>query len=110
MASLDRYMQAMRVSFVPDRARGVHAVLQYCFTGAVTGSCYTCIDDGKLEVELGTHPDPTAIVRADYEQWKRILAYEEDPLLAYQSGYFQADGDVELLVVSDSWFARPVKP
>ena len=110
MASLNRYMQAMRKSFVPDRTRGVHAVLQYCFTGAVTGSCYTSIDDGKLDVQAGTHPEPSAIVHADYEQWKRVLAYEEDPLLAFQSGQFQVDGDIELLLVSDSWFTRQIQP
>jgi hypothetical protein len=38
----------------------------------------------------------------------RIMAYELDGLLAYQDGLFSADGDIEALLESDSWFVRAV--
>jgi hypothetical protein len=45
-------------------------------------------------------------VTTDFDLWLRIVAYHIDPLMAYQEGLFAVEGDVELLLEVDSWFAR----
>jgi hypothetical protein len=105
-ANIDEYLSAMQASFVPDKARDAHAVLQYTFSGSQIGGCYAVIEDGTLHVACGTHPAPTATVTVDFDLWVRILAYEVDGLLALEDGLYTASGDLETLMISDTWFRR----
>jgi hypothetical protein len=103
---LQGYMDALRATFVAERAAGRSVTLQYLFSGSVTGACYAIIADGTLTVAEGRLPAPTARVTTDFDLWLRIVAYHIDPLMAYQEGLFAVEGDVELLLEVDSWFAR----
>ena len=105
--SIEGYLRAMQATFVPEKARGRRAVLQYTFTGCLQGACHAVIEDGTITTCLGPHPAPTAAVTCDFDLWMRILAYEEDGLLAYQAGRYTVEGDFETLMESDTWFARP---
>ena len=106
ITDLRGYMDALRASFDAERAAGRRAVLQYCFTGAVTGACYADIAEGALTVCEGNHPTPTATVHADFDLWLRVIAYHLDPLMAYQEGLFTVEGDVEALIETDTLFVR----
>jgi putative sterol carrier protein len=106
IATIEDYMRVMRQTFLSERARGHSAVLQYHFTGRVTGSCYAEINDGALLVAQGTHPRPSAAVQVDFDLWLCILNYEVDGLLAFQAGQYQAEGYLEALMESDTWFHR----
>ena len=107
--TIDDYLLSMQTTFVPERARGRYAVLQYVFTGSQCGTCHAVVDDGTLAVARGTHPAPTATMYCDFDLFLRLLGYEEDALLAYQAGKFRVEGDVETLMESDTWFVRPVR-
>jgi hypothetical protein len=103
---IEEYLAAMQAAFLPEKARGAHAVLQYHFTGSQSGGCYAVIEDGTLRVGRGTHPAPTAAVTVDFDLWMRILSYEVDGLLAAEDGLYTATGDLETLMISDTWFRR----
>lgn len=105
--TIEQYLNNMRTSFAPERARGKHAIIQYIFTGSQIGSCYAIIEDGTLHVGTGAHPAPSTTVTTDFDLWTRIMLYEVDPLLAYQDGRYTVAGDIEMLLESDSWFPRP---
>lgn len=106
ITTIDEYMQAMRASFVPEKAGDARAILQYQFTGSQNGVCHAVIADGAILVAAGTHPAPTATVTADFDLWTRILAYELDGVLALEDGLYKAEGDLETLMASDLWFRR----
>jgi len=106
IGTLEDYLRSMRATFVPERAHGKRAVLQYVFSGRVSGACYAVIEDGALQVAEGAHPAPTATVKADFDLWLEVLAYRVDGLMAYQEGRYHVLGDVETLMESDTWFAR----
>lgn len=103
---IDRYMQAMRTSFCRECAQGKHAVIQYEFSGRACGSCHAIIADGTIVVADGTHAHPSAVVRADFDLWMRVLRYEIEPLLALEDGLYAASGDLDILIESDTWFRR----
>jgi putative sterol carrier protein len=104
---LQGYMDALRASFNAERASGQSVILQYLFSGAVTGACHAVIADGALlTVAEGRHPTPTATVSADFDLWLRIIAYHLDPLMAYQEGLYTVEGDIETLLETDAWFTR----
>jgi putative sterol carrier protein len=104
IVTVDDYIRLMRQSFLPERARGRSATLQYHFSGRVVDSCYAQIQDGALLVAQGTHPAPTATVWSDFDLWLRILSYEMDGLMAWQAGHYRVEGDFETLMESDTWF------
>lgn len=106
ITTIEDYMRLARQSFVPEHAHGRIAVLQYHFTGRVTGSCYVRIENDTLLVAQGTHPSPMTTVWVDFDLWLRILRYEVDGLMAYQAGQYQVEGDLETLMESDTWFRR----
>jgi putative sterol carrier protein len=106
IGTLEDYLRSMQATFVPERTRGKRAILQYNFSGRVSGACYAVIEGGALQVAEGTHPVPTATVEADFDLWLQILAYHIDGLMAYQEGRYRVLGDIETLMESDTWFAR----
>jgi hypothetical protein len=106
--TLEEYLRALETTFSPERARGKRVVLQYVFTGRQEGACFASIEDGTIAVSQGRHPTPTATVTSDFDLWRRVMSYHEDPLLAYQAGQFHVTGDVEALMEADAWFVRPV--
>lgn len=103
---LTSYMDALRAAFDAERAGDRRATLQYVFSGTVNGACYAVVADGTLEVVEGRHPAPTATATSDFDLWVRLIAYHLDPLIAYQEGLYRIDGDVEMMIESDSWFRR----
>lgn len=104
--TIDDYLRSMEKTFVPQRTRGTHAVLQYVFSGSQTGACYAVIDDGHLSVARGEHPAPMVTVFCDFDLFLRLVSYEEEPLLAYEDGKYRVEGDMLTLMESDTWFAR----
>jgi putative sterol carrier protein len=106
IATLEDYQRAMQAAFVPERARGKRAILQYVFSGSVSGACYAVVEDGTLQVAGGTHPSPTATVETDFDLWLEVVAYHIDGLMAYQEGRFRVIGNIETLMEADTWFAR----
>ncbi|HEV2405871.1 MAG TPA: hypothetical protein VGR88_10475 [Ktedonobacterales bacterium] len=108
MPTIESYLRSMERTFSRERAKGKNVALQYTFTGSQQGVCHAVIEDGALYVGMGPHPAPTATVTCDFELWMRIMTYELDGLLAYQDGLFNASGDIEALLESDSWFVRAV--
>ncbi|MGH2486457.1 MAG: hypothetical protein ACRDHE_10635 [Ktedonobacterales bacterium] len=108
MPTIESYLRSMERTFSRERAKDKHVALQYTFTGSQRGVCHAVIANGALCVGMGPHPAPTASVTCDFDLWMRIMAYDLDGLLAYQDGLFSADGDIETLLESDSWFVRAV--
>jgi len=106
IATLEDYLRAMQSVFVPERARCKRAVLQYVFSGSISGACYAVIEDGALQVAEGTHPSPTATVETDFALWLEVVDYRIDGLMAYQEGRFHVIGDIETLMEADTWFVR----
>ncbi|HUY79671.1 MAG TPA: SCP2 sterol-binding domain-containing protein [Ktedonobacterales bacterium] len=105
-ANIDQFLAELERSFAPERARGTRAILQYHFTGDVTGACYAVIDDGVLHAAPGEHTAPGATIQTDFALWQRILAHEVDRLMVYQEGQYTIQGDVELALDSDAWFTH----
>ena len=103
------YLRELEEMFSPQRAAGRRAVLQYVFSGSQAGVCHAVIEGGTIRVACGPHPAPTATVETDFDLWMRVMAYQEDALLAYQAGKFRVSGDGELLMEADSWFPRPIR-
>ena len=104
--TIDDYIRALKTSFLPAAAGNRSVVLQYEFSGRERGVCHAVIAAGDIQVGRGPHPSPTAVVKADFDLWLRVISYDLDGLLAYQEGLYAVEGDYLTLMDADLWFSR----
>ena len=89
-------MEKMPGAFIPEKAQGVDAVIQFRFTGEEAGDWNATIKDGKVDVERGTHPSPRMTLTADSADYVKIFTGELDGMQAFMQGKIKLAGDLNL--------------
>jgi putative sterol carrier protein len=94
--TVSELMAKMPTAFLPEKAVGMDAVLQFNFSGTEAGSWYTVIKDGKCSVEKGTHTSPKMTLAADSGDFVKIFTGELDGMQAFMQGKLRLTGDLSL--------------
>lgn len=89
-------MEKMPGAFIPEKAAGLEAAIQFKFTGAEPGDWNAVIKDGKVDVERGTHPSPKMTLTADSQDYVKIFTGELDGMQAFMQGKIKLSGDLNL--------------
>lgn len=89
-------MSKMPKAFLPEKAPGLDAVIQFKFTGAEAGDWYAAIKDGACTVEQGAHPSPKMTLTADSADYVKIFTGELDGMQAFMQGKIKLAGDLNL--------------
>lgn len=89
-------MSKMPGAFIPEKAAGLDAVIQFNFTGAEPGEWYSVIKNGKVKVEKGTHASPKMTLTADSADYVKIFTGELDGMQAFMQGKLKLAGDLNL--------------
>lgn len=89
-------MSKMPGAFIPEKAAGLDAVIQFKFTGEEPGEWYSVIKDGKVTVEKGTHGSPKMTLTADSADYVKIFTGELDGMQAFMQGKLKLAGDLNL--------------
>lgn len=89
-------MSKMPGAFLPEKAPGLDAVLQFKFTGDEAGEWFATIKDDKCAVEQGEHPDPKMTLTADSGDYIKIFTGELDGMQAFMQGKIKLGGDLNL--------------
>lgn len=89
-------MEKMPGAFIPEKAAGLEAVIQFKFTGAEAGNWYAVIKDGKVEVSKGEHASPKMTLTADSSDYVKIFTGELDGMQAFMQGKLKLAGDLNL--------------
>ena len=89
-------MEKMPGAFLPEKAQGVDAVIQFKFTGAEAGEWNATIKDGSVAVAQGAHPSPKMTLTADSEDYVKIITGELDGMQAFMQGKIKLAGDLNL--------------
>jgi putative sterol carrier protein len=89
-------MEKMPGAFIPEKAQGVDADIQFHFTGAEPGEWVAAIRDGRVEVARGTHPSPKMTLTADSSDYVKIFTGELDGMQAFMQGKIKLAGDLNL--------------
>jgi len=97
-------MQAMPAAFLPEKAAGLNAVVQYHLTGAEAGDWVITIKDAKCSVQPGTAPHPTLTLTADSQVYKNLLSGKLNGMTAFMQGKIQLAGDLNLAMKLTSLF------
>lgn len=89
-------MSRMPGAFLPEKAPGLDAVIQFHFSGAEAGDWYAEIKDGKVTVSQGVHPSPRMTLTADSSDYIKIFTGELDGMKAFMEGKLKLSGDLNL--------------
>jgi len=89
-------LSKMPEAFLPEKAAGLEAVIQFKLTGSEAGEWYVTIQDGKCRVDAGASPAPKVTVSADSGDFARIITGEMDGMQAFMQGRLRIAGDINL--------------
>lgn len=91
-------------AFMPEKAAGVNAVIQYKLTGDQAGDYIVKIADGACKVEEGVTDNPTMTLTADGEYFRDVLLGKEDGMKGFMTGKLKLAGDLNLAMKLTSFF------
>ena len=91
-------------AFLPEKAAGVNAVIQYRFSGAQAGDYIITIQDGACTVAEGEAENPTMTLSADGEYFGDVLLGKEDGMKGFMMGKLKLAGDLNLAMKLTSFF------
>jgi putative sterol carrier protein len=84
---------AMRVSFQPAKAKGVHARYQWDLSGPNGGQWWIEVNDGTYKMGQGKIPDPNVTFIARDKDWVAICHDQLSGTWAYLTGRLKVRGD-----------------
>lgn len=91
-------------AFLPEKAVGVNAVIQYKFTGDQAGDYVVKIADGGCKIEEGETENPTMTLTSDGEYFRDVLLGKEDGMKGFMMGKIKLAGDLNLAMKLTSFF------
>lgn len=94
--TVEQLMEKMPDAFIPEKAQGLDAVIQFKFTGAEPGDWFAAIKDGKVDVQRGANPSPKMTLSADSSDYVKIFTGELDGMQAFMQGKIKLTGDLNL--------------
>lgn len=84
---------AMRSSFQPAKAKGVHARYQWDLSGQNGGHWWIAVNDGTYKMGKGKIPDPNVTFMATDKDWVAICHDQLSGTWAYLTGRLKVRGD-----------------
>jgi len=91
-------------AFLPEKAVGVDAVIQYKFLGDQAGDYVVKIAEGVCHVEEGETDNPTMTLTSDGEFFRDVLLGKEDGMKGFMMGKIKLSGDLNLAMKLTSFF------
>ncbi len=91
-------------AFLPEKAAGLEAVVQYILTGDEGGDYILTISDDKCKVAEGIADDPVMTMTADGAYFRDVLLGREDGMKGFMEGKLQLAGDLNLAMKLTSFF------
>jgi len=89
-------MSKMPKAFLPEKAPGLDAVIQFKFSGTEAGDWFATIKNDKCTVEQGAYPTPKMTLSADSADYVKIFTGELDGMQAFMAGKLKLAGDLNL--------------
>jgi len=91
-------------AFLPEKASGLNAVIQYHLTGEEGGDYVITIEGDECSVEKGTVEDPAVTLTADGDYFRDVLLGKVDGMKGFMKGKLQLEGDLNLAMKLTNFF------
>ena len=91
-------------AFIPEKAAGLSAVVQYHLTGDDGGDFIISIENDECKVAEGIAEDPVMTMTADGAYFGDVLLGKADGMKGFMDGKLQLAGDLNLAMKLTSFF------
>ncbi|MGA2113071.1 MAG: SCP2 sterol-binding domain-containing protein [Anaerolineales bacterium] len=105
--SSKQILEGMAANFLPDKAAGVNAVVQFHLTGEGGGDWVMNLGNGKCTVAPGTAPTPRLTLTSTLEDFNSIVTGGLDGMAAFAQGKLKLAGDLGLSMKLMGFFKKP---
>jgi len=102
--SIKDVMERMPEAFLPEKAEGVEAVIQFEFTGEEEGNWVATIGEGACQVISGEAKQATLKLAADSQDYLDVLTGKVNGTKAFMQGKLKLIGDLSLAMKMLSYF------
>jgi putative sterol carrier protein len=94
---INEFMTRMKDSFIPEKAVGVDATIQFNLSGTHAGLWHIIIRDGKFSVAQGAAPTaPQMTLSASSDDLIKVFTGQLDGMQAFLQGKIKVAGDLSL--------------
>ena len=94
--TVSELMSRMPKAYLPEKAPGLDAVIQFRFTGAEAGEWFATIKNDTCTTQQGIYPTPKMTLSADSSDYVKIFTGELDGMQAFMAGKLKLSGDLNL--------------
>ena len=105
--TIAKLMDLMPKAFLPEKAAGVDAVIQYHLLGEQGGDWVIKIGNGACTVTPGTTDKPTLALTAEAEDYLKIISGKVNAMSAFAEGKIKLKGDLALAMKLMNFFKLP---
>ncbi|GAB4496182.1 MAG: hypothetical protein OHK0052_05680 [Anaerolineales bacterium] len=102
--TIAKLMSRMPKAFLPEKAIGVDAVIQYHLSGAEAGDWIVTIHDGVCTTEQGVSDAPHMTLAADSEDYKNVVTGKMNAMNAFMDGKLKLTGNLNLAMALTNYF------
>lgn len=106
MTTVREIFDGMPQTFLPEKAVGMNAVIQFDIAGEGGGQWHADIVNGALTVVEGLHEKPGVTLSASAQDYLDISTGKLNGQLAFMTGRLKAKGDLGLAMKMQSIFKR----
>ena len=89
-------MEKLPDFFLPEKAQGVDAVIQFSLSGDGGGDWFITIKDGTLMADSGVAESPRLTINADAQDMLDIFTGKLNAMAAFSGGKLKLSGDLGL--------------
>jgi NAD(P)-dependent dehydrogenase (short-subunit alcohol dehydrogenase family)/acyl dehydratase/putative sterol carrier protein len=93
-ASVQAVFDNLPGAFQPQAAAGVDVVFQFSISGPGGGDWYAAIQEGRCDVQPGSHDKPTTTLKMSDEVFLQYVSGKLTAMQAYSSGKLKIEGDL----------------
>jgi putative sterol carrier protein len=94
--TISEFMSRMGTAFVPEKAAGIDATIQFKLSGPQPGEWFITIKDNQCTISQGTASAAKLTVSADSDNFIKIFTGQLDGTQAFMQGKIKIAGDFSL--------------
>jgi len=91
--------------FIPAKAEGLNAIIQFDLTGDNGGLYWLRVADGQCEAGEGQAENPKMTLKAAADDYFAVVTGAMNPMQAFMSGKIKIQGDMSLAMKLQTMFA-----
>lgn len=96
--SIESFMVIFPDGLNPEAVGEGKTILQFSFSGEVTGSCYFSIEKGNVSAGRGSKNTPDITIETPFELWMDIMTRKADGQQMFMEQKYTVTGYLELMI------------